>query len=504
VANFTERHAAAIRGVLSCFDRIVLTGTLPDICHPVAMERYLRQHNIRLFDLPRAMEPLRDRLRENAEKLAAEAGVEIEYVRRKDFRKEERVREVLRTRGTEPGLVHIFSALEPCSSFKPWHDKQTHRTYLKPDSGKCLHYYFYFIDAALGLCFLRVPTWAPFRLQFYCNGHNVLAAALERSGISCQLADNAFLGIADFTRAQALADEFDVRRLHRRLDGIAQRYCPVIADFAAGVHWSIMQAEYATDVVFRSRAALAPIYDHAVRTAIHAVKAEHVATFLGKRLDGRFRGELGSDFSTRIQGTRIKHSMRRVSIKMYDKAGVVLRIETTVNDVTFFSHYRTVEHRDGTSEQKRAPLKKTIYSLPVLAERARAANRRYLEFLAALGDPGDGLKNLDRISRPAWQHERSYRGFNLFSGEDRRFFEVISRGEFNLRGFKNSDIRNVLPHLTPSQTGRLLKRLRLHGLIRKTAHGYRYHLTAIGRRCIAAALKVREFVVIPTLATALS
>jgi hypothetical protein len=43
---------------------------------------------------------------------------------------------------------------------------------LRPDTGKCLHYYFYFIDAELGLIYLRVPTWCPFRLQFYCNGHS--------------------------------------------------------------------------------------------------------------------------------------------------------------------------------------------------------------------------------------------------------------------------------------------------------------------------------------------
>ena len=32
-ALLTDRHAAKIRGVLACFDRIVLNATLPDICH---------------------------------------------------------------------------------------------------------------------------------------------------------------------------------------------------------------------------------------------------------------------------------------------------------------------------------------------------------------------------------------------------------------------------------------------------------------------------------------
>ena len=70
------------------------------------------------------------------------------------------------------GLLHIISAMEACDTYKPWHDKHTHRTFLRPDTGKCLHYYFYFIDAELGLIYLRVPTWCPFRLQFYCNGHS--------------------------------------------------------------------------------------------------------------------------------------------------------------------------------------------------------------------------------------------------------------------------------------------------------------------------------------------
>jgi hypothetical protein len=43
-----------------------------------------------------------------------------------------------------PGWLHILSAMEACDAYKPWHDKQTHKTFVRPDSGKCLHYYFYF------------------------------------------------------------------------------------------------------------------------------------------------------------------------------------------------------------------------------------------------------------------------------------------------------------------------------------------------------------------------
>ena len=57
-----------------------------------------------------------------------------------------------------------------------------------------------------------MPTWCPFRLQFYCNGHSWLARTLAREGIDFASADNAFVRIADLARAQALADAFKPER----------------------------------------------------------------------------------------------------------------------------------------------------------------------------------------------------------------------------------------------------------------------------------------------------
>jgi hypothetical protein len=125
---------------------------------------------------------------------------------------------VLKERGTHPGLVWIFSALEPCTTYQPWHDKTSGRTYLRYDDGKCLHYYFYFVDEELGLCYVRVPTWCPFRLQFYGNGHHWLARQLDGKKISYSLLDHACAAIGDWAAAQALGDSWDPSRLHRKLD----------------------------------------------------------------------------------------------------------------------------------------------------------------------------------------------------------------------------------------------------------------------------------------------
>ena len=476
----TERYSDKITGVISCYDRIVITGTIPRLCYAQGMTDYLNIHQIRIFDYTQFAEPLREEIRSNAERLAQENGMEIEFIRSKgSFRKEDRIKAILKERGDHPGLVHIFSAMEPCTSYEPWHDKNSGRTFLRYKDAKCLHYYFYFLDPEFGLCYLRVPTWAPFRLQFYCNGHNWLANQLDQHNIAHTRMDNTFASIADFHKAQTLSDQFPVERLHQILDRLAVEYCPVIAHFADGYHWSLMQVEYATDLIFRRQEDLAPLYETLVRTAIHhracphltgvhhAVKPENVATFLGRKLDGRFQDELGNDFHTRLEGKRIKHHMGPVAIKMYDKQGLVLRIETTVNDVTFFKHHRKVEQRDGTSTVKWAPMQKTIYSIPPLRQIMEASNRRYLEFISELVDPTAGVRNVDKIAEPVQKNNRNYPGFNLFDQKDRELFIAVVRGEFCISGLQNSTLRRTLTGRTSSQISRLLKRLRLHGLIKK-------------------------------------
>lgn len=499
MSQLKERYRRVVVGEVSCFDRVVINGTLTEICHTAAVAQYLKSCKERLLDMPRVFERMKTEIVANAKAVAIAHGLKIEYIPRKSFRKEERIREILAERGEGSGLVHIFSATERLSTFRAGVRKDSGRPFIAPRQGQCLHYYFYFIDPDFGLCYLRVPTWAPFRLQFYFNGHNWLARRLSEEGIDFTLIDNAFVDIADFDRAQEIADDFSVRALHTRLDDLARLLCPVIRHFHSGYYWSLMQVEYATDLIFNSAEELAPLFDHLVRTAAHAVKVDQIATFLGRRLDARFVGEIGNRFHTRIEGTSIKHHMKRASIKMYDKIGRVLRIETTANDVTIFRHHRMVEHRDGSQSRKTAPVKKNIYSLGIMGKLMAAANRRYLDYLAALDDPSDGARKLPKVADSVRKDGRSHRGFNLFQAEDLRVFLAIVRGEFAINGFRNRDLRRHLGK-TSRQVSRILKRLRLHGLIKIVGKSYKYYLTRLGRSVVSCALQLRQHLVIPALA----
>lgn len=495
----TEKYEDHIQGVLSCYDRIIIQGTLHPFCYAEGMTSFLHSHKIRIFDYPQFTQPLRESIINNAKSIAKENDIEIEYIKKKNFRKETRIAEIIKERGEHPGIVHIFSALEPCTSYKPWHDKKTHRTYLKYDSGKSLHYYFYIIHPVLGLCYVRVPTWCPFRLQIYFNGHNWLSKKLTKQNINHKLLDNAFIEIDDFAKAQECSDKFSVKQLHKIVDDLSHRYCPIIKKFELSYHWSIMQAEYATDIVFAKQDHLLKIYDELTTTAIHAVKPETITTFLGKKFHGNLECEIGNNFNTRIEGTCIKHRMGPCSIKMYDKFSLILRIECTTNDVSFFQHYREVEHRDGTKELKIAKMKKGIYSLIALQEVLSLANNRYIEFISTIDDKSVGLINLNKISKNVVENNLTYKGFNFFSEIDHELFLTIARGGFNIRGFQNKDLKSSLLKSSTHQISRMLKRLRKHGIIKKVQKSYRYYLTRLGRKVIAAGLKLKQLVIIPEL-----
>ena len=497
--SLTERYEARIAGTLSCYDRVMITGTLPTVCYAAGMAQYLHLHEIPIFDYAKFAQELNGQVRERAAALAAEAGVRIEHINKAPIRKEDVVARVLAQRGEHPGLVHIISAMEGCTSYRPRHDAETGRDLLRPATGKCLHYYFYFIDPAFGLIHLRVPTWCPLRLQFYCNGHAWLARQLAGEGIGYAMADNAFTRIDDWARAQDLADSLSPERLHRTLDRYAAQCCPVIEAFAQGYHWSLMEVEYATDLVFRSAAMLGPLYEQLIRQSVLNVKAKQGASFLGHRITPRLDQEVDTRFSTRIQGTCVKHRFGTASLKMYDKAGIVLRIETTANDVSFFQHHRLVEHRDGPASRALAPVKKTIYSLGCLREILLGCNHRYLAHLSALDDVSAGVRALDRLTRPRAVDGKTVKGINFFAPVDKALLHALQNPRVTIAGVRRGDLAAALEMISPSRLSRQLRRLLDLRVIKRVRGTYRYYLTKIGRAAVAATERLTEAVLIPAM-----
>ena len=130
----TEKYADQISAVLTCYDRMVIQGVVPNWCCSESITHYFYCNGIKIFDFANFTQPLTRKIRDNAEQIARDNGIEIEFIRKvKAFRKDDRIEEIIKTSGKTEGLIHIFSAMEQCNSFKPWHDKTTGKTFLKPD-----------------------------------------------------------------------------------------------------------------------------------------------------------------------------------------------------------------------------------------------------------------------------------------------------------------------------------------------------------------------------------
>jgi len=351
--EFVKKYQDKIQGVIGCYDRVVLKGTLHEACHSGGMMNILNRKGVKFKEYRNYVKPYRDAIVQNTKQIAQTEQVPIEFIRNsKKVRKEDLVQKHIELSGKRKGLICILSAMERCNNYRYKFDKVNQKSLLVSTGGKCLHYYFYFMDAQLGLCYLRVPTWCPFQLQFYFNAHNWLANELSKAGIAYELRDNAFIYIEDYSKAQELSDKFDVKKMHQLLDKYALKYCPSAFNLCpVGYHWNIMQIEYATDVVFKDAKTLAPIYEQILKTMMHTVSPDDVARFLGrKKVHGKNNLDIDTSYRQvrRQEMRRLKHRMGASSIKMYDKFGQVLRIETTTNNTTNFYHYRSVDHRDGT------------------------------------------------------------------------------------------------------------------------------------------------------------
>ena len=486
----TERYSSQISGVLGCYDRIIIRGTPGSLGYAEGITTFFYARHYKIFDFHEVFKPITAGIKMNLEKLAAESGIQIEYVRKAGvFRKEDKISKIIEERGADIGLVHIFSQLEVLGTFDPWHDKASNSCYLKPATTKRLVYYVYFIDKLLGLCYLKIPTVAPFALGFYFNGHGLLETKLNKAGIPFAKQENAFLSTSDFDKAQNLSNNIKAEEIHTALDTFARRYCPLPEDWDIRYQWSLSEVEYSYDIIFKNADVLKPVYDNIITTAMHTITPENIANYLGKRFSFQFEGEAGSRYNKRILGTRIKHQLGDTSVKIYDKFGSVLRIEVTSNDVSEMRVFRDVQKRDGTTVAKMAPVKKSIYSLFDLTKLFMHACLRYLEAISAFDDPTDGLKKLDKAVEPIAENNRNYKGFNFFSREDKAILLAVANPKFNIDGMRNKHLRALLPDKTQAQISRLFKRLRVHNLIEKVRGTFKYRLTALGKQVITAGLK---------------
>jgi hypothetical protein len=498
--SFLEKHADKTQGTLSCFDRVIFKGYLP-ISSPGGMAWLLDREKILIKDFKTFVQLHSRRIQDHADAMARETGrPKLDLNGKHD--KEKLVRKLLEKDPVTQGLICILSSVEGCQSFRISHDRAKPRPELRSAARKCLCLYFYYLDPQFGLMYVRLQTWFPLTVQIYVNGHSWLARKMDRNTMAYRASDNAFSWLGDPERAQRFADRFVSLDWPKILMTLARRVCPLFRDVLQGLeyYWVMEQAEFSTDVMFRDHASLADLYEKLLRHASLCFSAEDILRFLGRKLDGRLVGEFATKYTKRWPGARISHRAEENAIKMYDKHGVVLRIETVINCPYRFRMRRWVT-REGRRIAAWVPMRKGVSNLFRYAEVSRIANHRYLEAMSVVDDPAKARHEIHKLCQPAIGPSHRVRGLNPLRKEDAALFAAVLAGEHAIQGFRNPDIRQRLfggasrdPQERRRQSAfvtRQIQLLRAHGLVAKISRTRRYRPTKNGLALMAAAIYIR-------------
>jgi hypothetical protein len=227
-----------------------------------------------------------------------------------------------------------------------------------------------------------------------------------------------------------------------------------------------------------------------------------VLRYLGKHVPangyGRCTGEAKIDLRSRPDGTRLKFWYNTNALKFYDKEGIALRIETTINDPSAFAVYRTKEGQPPEAARSWQQMRKGVADLPRRAEVSEAANQRLAESLATVAEPTTLGALLEPLGRPVVaEGRRVARALSPVGGADGELLRLLARGDFLIHGLRNRDIRAALygdgataaeRRRQAAKVTRLLALVRAHGLILRVPKTHRYRLTAQGRRVCTALL----------------
>jgi hypothetical protein len=381
------KYADRVIGELSGWDRLVFRGTVRMLSFAAGMAGYLSRVGVLLKDFGDHAQAMTERLIEASLERAESADRPVQYLASPSVRKDALARHIAEEDGITEGLICVLTCVEPCRSFEIYRNRQKKMLELVARNRKCKFLYHYWIHPRFGFMSARVQTWFPFSIQVCLNGREWLSRRMDEQGLAYTRYDNSFPWIEDFPRAQKIFDRLLRTNWPRVLDAAARQVHPAHGVMFRGLglhyYWSAFQTEWATDTAFDSPGALAAVYPQLVRGAISTFDSRSVMRFLGHRFCENHGGQIVSDYRHRPEGVCVKHRAQGNSIKVYDKGGSILRVETTINNPGVYRTYRTSE-ADPQGDLQWRPMRRGVADMHRRAEVSQHANQRYAEALASL------------------------------------------------------------------------------------------------------------------------
>jgi hypothetical protein len=507
--NFLRRFGSSVAGVLHGFDRLRFRGCKRQLCYAAGMMSWLWQLRVPLKEYGSFAHEMTVSLCRAIEGPAESAGI-YRFLNSSQDSKEEVALRMAAEQGRTTGLIAVLGCVEPCRIMRVRGNPKTQKLELVVEPGKCKHYYRYELDPEFGLRYTRLQSWFPFTMHIGLNGRDWLAQQLTKAGIDFRKQDNCFPWVEDFKAAQKLSDKQGRTNWPRLLGRWARESHPWTKEFLPWVvpySWTMESGEYATDIAFRTPEELGDIYPLLVEHARTTLQSPDLLRFMSYRVrnDGKPWGDMAGEITTRIkelvEGTCVKHQINGNQLKMYDKFGHVLRLETLLRNLHHFKVYRAKEtDPDGPKEFLR--MRQGVADASERAKASRQINERYADSLATVADKTPLAELTSDLGKPAAWKGRRARALNPLAGEDVRLLETVSRGEFLINGFRNRDLRALLFPKLPetareaksqaAKVTRLIRLLRAHGLIEKINGTHRYLVGEKGAAQISALLAARR------------
>src|SRR5262245_36377683 len=258
--SFLTKFAGAVRGVLCGLDRLFLRGSLRGLAHTQGFKNFLWTNGILLKDFGAYSQHVTRQLEDASLRQAQQLGREVRYLNSARCRKEDIARQVAARDHIKEGLICVLRSVDPCMSFQVVPNHQTHKLEVRYRPRKCLHLYHYQMHPVFGFMHARIQTWFPFPIYVCINGREWLARQMDQVKLRYVRRDNTFTWLEDLEHAQALFDQQLQANWPSLLDQLARDLNPAHATIFARAplryYWSVEESEWASDVMFRSRAAL--------------------------------------------------------------------------------------------------------------------------------------------------------------------------------------------------------------------------------------------------------
>jgi len=352
-------------------------------------------------------------------------------------------------------------------------------------------FYVHCVDEDFGAFFLKFSSYFPYGGKLLINGHHYAQAQAAKAGIGFTALDNGFAACDDVPALQAICDSLT----EDTIEALARKWLAILpnpysrADQAAGYRYdiSVLQAEFSLTQVLDRPASGRIFFDQVIHDNLAIGRPDQVGLIFGRRImrtgpratPGRFRTRVITDGVTPSLHVDYKNS----KIKQYHKLGQAIRTETTINDTRDFG------------------IGKRLTNLPALRQAGFTANRRLLAAQKLSHDPIAGAGALAQVTDPVITPSGTrVAGLRLTDPRSLALLHVLCVFRLLPHGFTSAVLRAHLAPLlgktpdlmTSGQITYDLRRLRLHGLIERIPHTFRYQVTGTGLRSAQFLTRVHD------------